>query len=65
MTITVNGEAREMSTDASVGDLVEAMGLPQRGIAIAVDGEVVPRGRWDRSLHDGAGIEIVTAVQGG
>ncbi|MDY6810074.1 sulfur carrier protein ThiS [Gordonia sp. HNM0687] len=65
MTVTVNGEVTDLRTDASVADLVTAMGLPDRGIAVAVDGVVVPRGSWGRALRAGAGIEIVTAVQGG
>ncbi|ROZ98513.1 sulfur carrier protein ThiS [Gordonia sp. OPL2] len=65
MTVVVNGESHDLGTDASVGALVAKLGLPDRGIAVAVDGEVIPRGRWDRMLHDDAQIEIVTAVQGG
>jgi sulfur carrier protein len=34
-------------------------------MAVAVDAEVVPRGQWERrELHDGARVEILTAVQG-
>ncbi|WAC57278.1 sulfur carrier protein ThiS [Gordonia sp. SL306] len=65
MTIVVNGEATDLAPDASIGDLVAKLGLPDRGIAVAIDGEVVPRGRWDRVLRDDASVEIVTAVQGG
>ncbi|AZG47508.1 sulfur carrier protein ThiS [Gordonia insulae] len=65
MTIVVNGEATDLRPDASVRDLVAVLGLPDRGIAVAVDGEVVPRGRWDRLLCNDAQVEIVTAVQGG
>ena len=37
-----------------------------RGVAIAVDAEVVPRGSWDAlELHDGARVEILRAIQGG
>ena len=37
-----------------------------RGVAVAIDGEVVPRGRWDDvALADGARVEVVQAVQGG
>lgn len=36
------------------------------GVAVALDGEVIPRSRWaDTELHDGNELEIVTAVQGG
>ena len=38
----------------------------ERGVAVAVEGEVVPRGEWDgRVLADGEAIEVVHAVQGG
>ncbi|MFW0787741.1 sulfur carrier protein ThiS [Gordonia sp. CPCC 206044] len=65
MTVLVNGETTTVRPQSSVGDLVAQMGLPDRGIAVAVDGEVVPRGGWDRLLRSDAQIEIVTAVQGG
>lgn len=66
MSITVNGESVVVDADASVRDVVAGLGLPDRGIAVAVDGAVVPRGRWDRhTMTDGAVVEIVTAVQGG
>ncbi len=65
MTVTVNGEDMTMRPDASVAELLRSMGLPDRGIAVAVDGVVVPRGSWSTALHAGAGVEIVTAVQGG
>ena len=65
MTVVVNGATHDLGSEASVAELVTLLGLPDRGIAVAVDGEVVPRGRWDRMLHEDARIEIVTAVQGG
>ncbi|MGK2319369.1 sulfur carrier protein ThiS [Gordonia rhizosphera] len=65
MSVIVNGEHTRLAPESSVGDLVAVLELPDRGIAVAVDGEVVPRGRWDRLLHNDARIEIVTAVQGG
>ncbi|WP_343287455.1 sulfur carrier protein ThiS [Gordonia sp. SID5947] len=65
MTLVVNGEKTDLATDASIGDLITKMGLPDRGIAVAVDGEVVPRGRWDQLLRNDSDVEIVTAVQGG
>ncbi|WP_210605209.1 sulfur carrier protein ThiS [Brevibacterium oceani] len=77
-TIVVNGEERELGGPASVLDLVavttgrdlRADGTPadggRLGIAVAVDGEVVRRGRWaDFALADGHTVDIVTAVQGG
>jgi sulfur carrier protein len=68
MQAIVNGERREVQTGLTVALLVSSMHLPSegRGVAVAVNGEVVPRGAWDRtSLADGARVEIVAAVQGG
>ncbi|RPA58927.1 sulfur carrier protein ThiS [Gordonia oryzae] len=65
MTITVNGTDSQLGRGGSVRDLLTTMGLPDKGIAVAIDGMVVPRSRWDTVLDDGAAVEIVTAVQGG
>jgi sulfur carrier protein len=48
--------------------ILRELGVPDdaRGVAVAVDGEVVPRGEWGaRQLHDGARVEVLTAMQGG
>jgi sulfur carrier protein len=68
MRIVLNGEQHELGERASVRDAVRATGAAGegRGVAVALDGEVVPRGRWDDvSLADGARVEVVQAVQGG
>lgn len=65
MTLTVNGAPTQVADGGSVHDLVTAMGLPEQGIAVAVDGELVPRSHWDSELSDGSTVEVVTAVQGG
>lgn len=65
MVITVNGDRAALPDECSVADVLGAMGFPERGIAVAVDGEVVPRRDWHSPLVDGADVEIVTAVQGG
>jgi sulfur carrier protein len=68
MRIVLNGEQQELTDRASVRDAVIAAGAPDqgRGVAVAIDGEVVPRGRWDDvALADGARVEVVRAVQGG
>lgn len=66
MTIECNGEQREVAGDATVGDLLDTLVDDRRGVAVAVDGEVVPRSSWDTTtLHDGASVEVLGAVQGG
>ncbi|NYI43923.1 sulfur carrier protein [Nocardioides aromaticivorans] len=65
-TITCNGEA--LTAEGTVADLLRArLGDPPRsGIAVAVNGEVVPRATWPGVvLTDGDVVEVVTAVQGG
>lgn len=63
--IRVNG-INEPFVDETVGELLARHDIEPRGIAVAVDGEVVRRGAWSETkLHDGAQIEIVTAAAGG
>jgi len=63
---TVNGEAHESPAGATVADLVAVWCPSPRGVAVAVDGVVVPRSEWDRtSVAAGAAVEIVTAAAGG
>jgi sulfur carrier protein len=68
MTVTINGTRREFSEGATVASVVAALpNAPEgRGVAVAVDGEVVPRARWaNTELREGANVEVVVAVQGG
>jgi sulfur carrier protein len=64
--VWINGERRELAPGASVLDAVAALDVPRSGLAVAVDGQVVPRAAWSGAmLEDGARIEVLTAVQGG
>ena len=68
MTIELNGDRIELRAGASVAELVERTGAGgnRRDVAVAVDGEVVPRSaRDDTVVSDGQKIEIVGAIQGG
>ena len=66
MELEVNGEVREVDDGTTVGDLLDTLVDDRRGVAVAVDGEVVPRSTWDEAtLDDGASVEVVGAVQGG
>jgi sulfur carrier protein len=66
MIVTVNGEERSLPAEATLASLVEGLSAPSRGVAVALDGEVVPRGQWSATeLRDGARIEVVAAIQGG
>jgi sulfur carrier protein len=66
-TVSVNGEPRE-AVGRSVAQLVADMGLPPdgRGVAVAIAGEVVPRGTWaTRTLDRDEHVEVLVAMQGG
>lgn len=65
MTITVNGEPREVPDGTTVAQAVTEVTSQDKGIAVAVNGEVVPRAAWSRPLAGADRLEVVTAVQGG
>jgi sulfur carrier protein len=65
MKVTVNDESHEVDEQMTVAALLECLGFPEKGIAVAVDWSVVPRSEWETALTDGARVEVVTAVQGG
>ena len=62
MIVVVNGEAREVAAYCTVRTLAP----PQRGVAVAVNREIVPRSRWGEALlAEGDRVEILEAAQGG
>ena len=68
MNVTVNGEPREIGDGATVASVVEMLDVAPgaRGVAVAVDGEVVSRGRWAQTeLSEGSMVEVVAAIGGG
>ena len=66
MTITLNGERREVDDAITVVALIESIAGTTRGSAVVVDGEVVPRSNWTTyALHAGQTVELITAKQGG
>jgi sulfur carrier protein len=63
---TVNGEPSPALAGSTVADLVAATCRSRRGVAVAVDGTVVPRSTWETTtIAPGATVEIVTAAAGG
>jgi sulfur carrier protein len=65
MIVTVNDERMQVDERTTVSALLESLGYPDRGIAVALDWAVLPRSRWQTTLSEGARLEVVTAVQGG
>jgi len=66
--VFINGAPAALPEGATVATAVAGLELPAsgRGVAVALDREVIPRGEWERTtLGDGARLEVVRAVQGG
>lgn len=68
MIVALNGRPAEMPDGASVADAVEATGADgsARGVAVALDGEVVRRVEWEATkLKADQVVEVLHAIQGG
>ena len=66
--VRLNGEGRELSAGATLADAVREAGVREagRGVAVALDGEVVPRDRWEATpLRSGQSVEVLAAMAGG
>jgi sulfur carrier protein len=66
--IVLNGQTSDVRAGETVVVVLASLGLDAdaRGVAVAVDGEVVPRAVWEQFvLGDGARVEVLTAMQGG
>ena len=68
MRVLLNGSEAELTDGATVQAAIDALDLPAsgRGVAVAVDAEVVPRTEWEtHELTEGARVEVLRAIQGG
>jgi sulfur carrier protein len=66
--IHVNGSESDVRPGETVADALARLGVAAdaRGVAVAVDGEVVPRAQWrSYALGDDARVEVLSAMQGG
>ena len=66
--IRLNGQDCELQAGATVAAVLARLQVPAdaRGVAVAVDGEVVPRARWETFLlAEDARVEVLSAMQGG
>jgi sulfur carrier protein len=66
VTISVNGERRQIEPGTALDTLVRSLTTAPSGVAAALNETVVPRGQWSStSLSEGDRVEVLTAVQGG
>jgi thiazole synthase len=66
--IELNGEVAELAAGATLADAAREAGAGEggRGVAVALDGEVVPHGEWETTtLREGQAVEVLAAIQGG
>ncbi|MEC3920439.1 sulfur carrier protein ThiS [Nocardia sp. CDC160] len=63
--VTVNGQDHVFPDTLTVRELLARLNLPSQGVALAIDGAVFPKSRWDEPVGRGWEIEVLTAVQGG
>jgi sulfur carrier protein len=66
MIIQLNGETTSVADGCTVADVIALRATDTRGIAVAIDREVVPRGEWLITvLREGSLVEVVAAAAGG
>ena len=65
MKITVNDAEVDVDEDTTFAVLLESLGFPDKGVAVAVNWAVLPRSEWGSAVPADARVEVVTAVQGG
>ena len=66
MKIRVNGETIEVKEKAAIPDLFERLGIRPPGIAVELNGEIVPRSRHQETmLKENDSVEIVRMAGGG
>ncbi len=68
MKVHINGQEKNLPQNATVLHVLDVLNIPhdRQGIAVAVQGAVVPRSTWtSQHIQDGDAIEVVTAAQGG
>jgi sulfur carrier protein len=66
--IVLNGERADVPAGETVAAVLARLALSPtaRGVAVAVDGEVIPRAEWESFvLGEHARVEVLTAMQGG
>ncbi|HEX7428775.1 MAG: sulfur carrier protein ThiS [Rhodococcus fascians] len=63
--VTVNGRRVLIGNNVTVALLLQSLGYPARGIAVALNRAVLPRSAWQTSLSDGARLVVLTAVRVG
>ena len=66
MKFIINGKEQEGSAELAIAQLLEQLGIPRAGTAVAINGAIVPRDEHEgREILDGDRIDILRAIGGG
>lgn len=65
MTITVNGDARDLPTGTTVAQLLAQLKFAPRNVAVELNRRLLRSDRYETALKDNDAVEIVTFVGGG
>ena len=68
MNVELNGRSVDVRDGTTLAEVIARAGVDAspRGVAVALDGEVVPRGAWSTTeVHAGQAVEVLEARQGG
>lgn len=66
ITVNVNNTAHSIPSNASLGDLLNQLGISEQGIALAVNNKIISKSSWSRhQLSEGENVLIIRATQGG
>jgi thiamine biosynthesis protein ThiS len=66
ISISVNGKPLRIHPETTLSDLLRSLDLPERGVAIEVNGKIIPKSQWgDYRLNTGDIVDLVQMMGGG
>ena len=66
MQIIVNNKAMELAEESTLSTLAETLRLPEKGVAVAVNNQMIPREEWSETrLQEQAQVVVIKAACGG
>ncbi|MEJ6728915.1 MAG: sulfur carrier protein ThiS [Akkermansiaceae bacterium] len=65
MTLTINGEPRELADDLSISALLESLGLGGKPVVVELNQEALSPSEFNKKSSDGDKLELITIAAGG
>lgn len=64
--VTLNGQPRELAADLTIEKLLQELGVPRPGTAVAINDTIVPRDQHaSHAITAGDRVEVLRAIGGG